>query len=152
MSIIYVRLTTIHVYLCTCIQWRTGPLSHWFEYCGNCAVMPNTEQNNWIRLLHLITGLLELGQHAYWAKIHWRNSKNLLLQNHWANFYLTWHKASLSEVDSICSNEGPRPFPRGDNNEIAKIHWRNLKIFFSRTKGPNSLSLPLWEKQNMHRL
>ena len=31
----------------------------------------------------------------------------------------------------VCSNEGPRPFPRGDNYEIAKIHLRNLKIFFS---------------------
>ena len=33
----------------------------------------------------------------------------------------------------VCSNEGPCPFPRGDNYEIAKIHWRNLKTFFSRT-------------------
>ena len=36
----------------------------------------------------------------------------------------------------VCSNEGPRPFPRGDNYEIVKIHWQNLKIFFSRTTGP----------------
>ena len=27
----------------------------------------------------------------------------------------------------ICSNEGPLPFPRGDNYEIAKIHWQNFK-------------------------
>ena len=33
----------------------------------------------------------------------------------------------------VYSNEGPHPSPRGDNNEIAKIHWRNSKIFFSRT-------------------
>ena len=44
---------------------------------------------------------------------------HLLLQNHWANFNQTWHKASLGEV---YSNGGPRPFPRGDNNEIVKIH------------------------------
>ena len=25
----------------------------------------------------------------------------------------------------VCSNEGPRPFPRGDDYEIVKIHWRN---------------------------
>ena len=25
-----------------------------------------------------------------------------------------------------CSNEGPHPFPREDNNAIKKIHWRNL--------------------------
>ena len=35
----------------------------------------------------------------------------------------------------------PRPFPRGDNYEIVKIHWRNLKIFFSRTTGPISTKL-----------
>ena len=34
----------------------------------------------------------------------------------------SWHKASLEEGDSYLSNEEPRPFPREDNNEIAKIH------------------------------
>ena len=32
-------------------------------------------------------------------------------------------------------NEGPHLFPKGDNYQIAKIFWRNLKILFSRTKG-----------------
>ena len=50
---------------------------------------------------------------------------HLLLQNHWANFNQTWPKASLGEGIQVCSNEGPRPFPRGDNYEIAKIHWQN---------------------------
>ena len=27
----------------------------------------------------------------------------------------------------VYSNEGPRPFPRADNYEIAKLHWQNLK-------------------------
>ena len=27
-------------------------------------------------------------------------SKNLLLQNHWANFNQTWHQASLGDGDS----------------------------------------------------
>ena len=40
----------------------------------------------------------------------------------------------------VCSNEEPHPSPRGDNNEIAKIHWRNFKIF-SRTTGQISTSL-----------
>ena len=35
-----------------------------------------------------------------------------------------------------CLNKGPPSFPRGDNYEIAKIHWQNLKIFLSRTTGP----------------
>ena len=27
------------------------------------------------------------------------------------------------------------PFPRGDDNEVAKIHGRNLKMFYPRTAG-----------------
>ena len=41
----------------------------------------------------------------------------------------------------VCSNEGPRPFSREDNNEIAEIHWQNLNIFFSRTDGLISTKL-----------
>ena len=33
---------------------------------------------------------------------------------------------------NVCSNEGPSPFPRGAKYEIAKIHWRHFKIFFSQ--------------------
>ena len=32
---------------------------------------------------------------------------HLLLQNHWANFNQTWHKASLDEVIQVCSNKEP---------------------------------------------
>ena len=38
----------------------------------------------------------------------------------------------------VSSNEGPQPFSRGDDNGIAKIYWRNLKIIFPRTTGPIS--------------
>ena len=38
----------------------------------------------------------------------------------------------------VCLSEWPSPFPRRDSYEIAKIYWRNLKIFFSRTAGPIS--------------
>ena len=34
----------------------------------------------------------------------------------------------------VWSNEGPCPFPRGDNSEIVKIYLQTLKIIFSRTK------------------
>ena len=37
----------------------------------------------------------------------------LLLKNHWVIFNQTWHKA-LKGIQ-VCSNEEPRPFPRGDN-------------------------------------
>ena len=49
----------------------------------------------------------------------------------------------------VCSNEGFCPFPRGDNYEIVKIYWQNLKIFSSRTTGPISTKLhtmPPWVK------
>ena len=33
------------------------------------------------------------------------------------------------------------PFPRGDNYDIAKMHWWNIKNFFSRTTEPFSTKL-----------
>ena len=45
----------------------------------------------------------------------------LLLHNHWANF----NQTSLGEGDS--SFEGPDPFPRVDNYDIVKVHWRILE-------------------------
>ena len=39
--------------------------------------------------------------------------KNLLLQNHWANFIQTWHKASLGEGDSSLFKWRPPPFSKG---------------------------------------
>ena len=51
---------------------------------------------------------------------------HLLLQNQWANFNQARHKASLGNRDS---NEGPCSFPRRNIYEIAKVYWRNLKIF-----------------------
>ena len=41
----------------------------------------------------------------------------------------------------VCTNEGPLSFPRGDNYELAKIHWPNFKIFFSNTTGLISTKL-----------
>lgn len=37
----------------------------------------------------------------------------------------------------------PVPFLRGFNNKKAKIHRRNLKIFFSKTTMPSSIKLSL---------
>ena len=39
-----------------------------------------------------------------------------LLQNHWANFNQTWHKASLGDRDSSLFKFSQRE----DNNQIAK--------------------------------
>ena len=38
------------------------------------------------------------------------------LENQWANINQTWHKASLGKGIQIYLNEGPIPFPKGDNN------------------------------------
>ena len=49
----------------------------------------------------------------------------------------------------VCSNEGLRLFGWEDNYEIAKISWRIVKIFFSRTTEPISTILctkHLWVK------
>ena len=55
-------------------------------------------------------------------RIAWR-----LLENHWPN--CTKHPW-VKEIQ-VCSNEGPRTFLRVNNNEIAKIPWRNFKKRFS---------------------
>ena len=72
----------------------------------------------------------------YWKYID--EIKNLLLQNHWANFNQTWNKAYLIEGNLGFFKWRAHPFPRGDNYEIVKIHWRNKKIFFSRNTEPIS--------------
>ena len=75
-----------------------------------------------------------------WNFSHFR----LLHQNYWDNFNNTWHKLSCGEEDSsffTWSLEGPHPFPRGDNNKIAKMHWLSFKIFSSRTTEPVSIHL-----------
>ena len=46
-------------------------------------------------------------------------------------FVQTWHKTSSCIGIQVCSNEGPCSFPRGENNETAKIHWRKIENLFS---------------------
>ena len=55
--------------------------------------------------------------------------ENLLLQNHYANFNQTWRNHLWMMGIQFCSNEGPRPFPRGDKYEIAKIKKNLLQSF-----------------------
>ena len=60
---------------------------------------------------------------------------HLLLKNHWANFNQTFQKVLLGKENLSLLKWGARRFPRKYNYENAKIHWRNLNIFFSRTNG-----------------
>jgi hypothetical protein len=38
--------------------------------------------------------------------------------------------------NQVCSNKGPDPLQRGDNDKNKKNVWGHSKIFFSRTTGP----------------
>jgi hypothetical protein len=41
----------------------------------------------------------------------------------------------------VCSKEGGSLFSRGYNSERLKIHWKFLKIIFSKTNRPKSIKL-----------
>ena len=93
------------------------------------------------------------------AKIHWRNLKIFFSRTTGPISTKLGTKHPWVKGIQVCSNEGPLPFPRGDTcnyeevngsamlfikgdiHKIAKIHWRNLKIFSSRTTGPISTKL-----------
>ena len=55
-------------------------------------------------------------------------------------FNQTWHKAFLGVWKVPL---GPRLLSREDNNEMAEIHWRNLKIF-SKADAPISIKLMIF--------
>ena len=75
------------------------------------------------------------------ANIHWRNLKIFFSRTNEPISTKLGAMHPLVKRYQVWSNEGPCPFPRGDNNEIAKIHWRNLKVNFSRTTEPISTKL-----------
>ena len=67
---------------------------------------------------------LSKGRWQWNSKITVTNFKTLL-KNHWTNLTKLGTKHPLVKGIQVCSNEGPGPFPRGDNYEIVKIHLRN---------------------------
>ena len=102
----------------------------------------------------LISKLRELGEFRLFnlsatTCYSWHSIKLKLLFN-WRNlkFFFSRTTGSISSKlgtkhpwvmgIQVCSNEGPCPFPIGDNYEIEKIHWQKFKIFFSRTIVPIS--------------
>ena len=67
---------------------------------------------------------------------------HVFLQNHLANFKLTWHKAFLGKGDSSFFKWRVPHFSKGWLLRNGEMHWRNLKkIFFSRTSWPISTKL-----------
>ena len=75
------------------------------------------------------------------AKIHWQIFKMFFSRTNGPVSTKLSTNHPCVEGSQVCSNEGPRPFPKGDNYEIAKIHWQIFKIFFSRTSGQISTEL-----------
>ena len=74
------------------------------------------------------------------VKIHWWIWKIIFFQTNGSISTKLGTMHRKVKGIQVSSNEGPRPFPRGHNYEIAKIHWRIWK-FFSRTTGPISTKL-----------
>ena len=52
-------------------------------------------------------------------------------------------KHSLVKGIQMCSKKGPHPFPRGDNNKIAKIHCQNFNLLQNQWANFN---------QNLHKV
>ena len=85
----------------------------------------------------------ESSSELLWSPVIRRPSINfshfhLLIENHGANSNQMLTKYPWVKWIQVCSSEGQRSFPRADNYKITKIHWRNLKIFFTRTAVPIS--------------
>ena len=72
---------------------------------------------------------------------------NEIAKLHWNFFLISSSRESMEPISTnlgtkyswveeiqVCSNEGPQPFPRGDNDQIAKIHWQNLKNLFLKNR------------------
>ena len=74
-------------------------------------------------------------------KIHWWNLKIFFSRTTEPISTKLGTKHPWMKGIQICSNEGPCFFSRGDNYKMVKIHWRNLKIFFSWTTEPISTKL-----------
>ena len=67
-------------------------------------------------------------------------------------FRITRPKASLCEKNESLFRWRAMPFSKGYDYEMAKSHWRNFKVLFSRTTRPFSTDLStkhLWLRRNM---
>ena len=67
-----------------------------------------------------------------------RPLENLLLQNHWANFNQTWHKASLGEGDSSMFKWRAPPFSKERWKTLTKLKHLLLQNIY------NHMCLLIW--------
>ena len=109
------------------ISTKLGTKHHWvkgIQVCSNEGPLTLPKGDN-----SEIVKILWLNLKKFFSRTTRPISTKLGTKHHWMKGI------------QFCSNERPLPFPRGDNYEIVKIHWRNLKIVFSRTTGPISTKL-----------
>ena len=67
-------------------------------------------------------------------------------------FRITRPKASLCEKNESLFRWRAMPFSKGYDYEMAKSHWRNFKVLFSRATRPFSTDLStkhLWLRRNL---
>ena len=75
---------------------------------------------------------------------------HLFLSNFWATFNQTWHPALLGKRYSILFKWRAKPFYKGNDykgNEIAKIYWTNLIIYFILKKVYASTCKLRWKEK-----
>ena len=123
------------------------PVCKLFTYSSSSPEPPGQFLPN---LAHSILGwwgfkFVQMKDHALFqgeiiTKIHWRNLKIFLRTTGPISTKLGTKHPWVKGIQ-VRTNEGPRPFQRGDNYKTAKIHWRNIEIFFCRIIGIISTKL-----------
>ena len=66
----------------------------------------------------------ERGDNSERVKLYWKYFKSLFSKNTGKISTKLTTKHPWVEGIQVCSNEGQRPSPRGDNHEIVKLYWK----------------------------
>ena len=93
-------------------------------------------QLNFAQSILEVDSIFPRGDNNEMAKIHWRSLEIFYPRTNEPYLIKISTKHSRVKGIQIWSNEGPHPFSRKYDNEIAKIHWWDLKVFFPRTNEP----------------
>jgi hypothetical protein len=86
-------------------------------------------------------GRLQRGDNHNSVKIGWSHLKILFSRTTGPILTRLGTKHPCLKGIQVCSKEWDSPSPRGDNSERVKMHWKFLRIFFSRTSRPKSIKL-----------
>ena len=108
---------------------------YWWNFQNNSPEPPNQFNLNWVQsILGWVKGVqfcsdegprpYPRGYNYEIEKIQWQKFFKNSLLNHWANFNLTWHKASLGEGDESFFKWRVTPFSTAQSI----FGWRGLKV------------------------